>query len=76
MTGYLPIGFEFAAEITFPISEASSSGILNCSAQIFGLLVTEGCTRIVSCWSEDGCISTTTHTVDYDVSALFSQPSE
>ncbi|XP_076823376.1 choline/ethanolamine transporter flvcr2a-like [Clavelina lepadiformis] len=40
MTGYLPIGFEFAAEITFPVSEGSSSGLLNASAQIFGILFT------------------------------------
>ncbi|XP_002125691.2 LOW QUALITY PROTEIN: choline/ethanolamine transporter flvcr2a [Ciona intestinalis] len=40
MTGYLPIGFEFAAEITFPESEATSSGLLNVSAQIFGIVLT------------------------------------
>ena len=28
MTGYLPIGFEFGAEITYPQSEATSSGLL------------------------------------------------
>ena len=48
MTGYLPIGFEFGAEITYPESEASSSGLLNCAAQVFGLLVTEGCARLIS----------------------------
>lgn len=37
MTGYLPIGFEFAAEITFPESEATSSGLLNVSAQVSSL---------------------------------------
>jgi FLVCR family feline leukemia virus subgroup C receptor-related protein len=34
MTGYLPVGFEFAAEITFPESEGTSSGLLNASAQV------------------------------------------
>ena len=34
MTGYLPIGFEVGAEITYPISEATSSGLLNVSAQV------------------------------------------
>ena len=34
MTGYLPLGFEFAAEITFPESEGTSSGLLNASAQV------------------------------------------
>ena len=28
MTGYLPIGFEFGAEITYPESEATSSALL------------------------------------------------
>ena len=28
MTGYLPIGFEFGAEITYPQSEATSSALL------------------------------------------------
>uniref|UniRef100_A0A915B322 Choline/ethanolamine transporter FLVCR1 n=1 Tax=Parascaris univalens TaxID=6257 RepID=A0A915B322_PARUN len=40
MTGYLPIGFEFAAEITFPIAEGTTSGLLNASAQVFGVLMT------------------------------------
>ncbi len=37
MTGYLPVGFEFAAEITFPESEGTSSGLLNASAQVLTL---------------------------------------
>ncbi|CAG0882020.1 unnamed protein product [Darwinula stevensoni] len=40
MTGYLPLGFEFAVELTFPEPEGTTSGLLNCSAQIFGLLIT------------------------------------
>lgn len=39
MTGYLPLGFEFAVELTYPESEGTSSGLLNCSAQVtFSLL--------------------------------------
>lgn len=34
MTGYLPLGFEFAAELTYPEAEAISSGLLNASAQV------------------------------------------
>uniref|UniRef100_A0A1I7XF20 MFS domain-containing protein n=1 Tax=Heterorhabditis bacteriophora TaxID=37862 RepID=A0A1I7XF20_HETBA len=34
MTGYLPIGFEFAAEITYPAAEGTTSGLLNASAQV------------------------------------------
>ncbi|XP_072285149.1 choline/ethanolamine transporter FLVCR2 isoform X2 [Pyxicephalus adspersus] len=40
MTGYLPLGFEFAAELTYPESEGTSSGLLNMSAQVFGLIFT------------------------------------
>ena len=42
MTGYLPVGFEFAAELTFPESEGTSSGLLNASAQVFGIILTMG----------------------------------
>lgn len=34
MTGYLPVGFEFAAELTYPESEGTSSGLLNACAQV------------------------------------------
>lgn len=40
MTGYLPIGFEFAAEITYPVPEGTSTGLLNCMAQVFGVIMT------------------------------------
>jgi FLVCR family feline leukemia virus subgroup C receptor-related protein len=40
MTGYLPVGFEFAAELTYPESEGTSSGLLNASAQVFGIILT------------------------------------
>ncbi|XP_059176363.1 heme transporter FLVCR2-like [Physella acuta] len=42
MTGYLPVGFEFAAELTFPESEGTSSGLLNASAQVFAIILTLG----------------------------------
>ncbi len=41
MTGYLPLGFEFAAEITFPESEGTSSGLLNASAQVSASIETK-----------------------------------
>jgi len=34
MTGYLPVGFELAAEVTYPEPEGTSSGLLNTSAQV------------------------------------------
>ncbi|KAK0426504.1 hypothetical protein QR680_009742 [Steinernema hermaphroditum] len=47
MTGYLPIGFEFAAEITFPINEGTTSGLLNGSAQVFGVGMTLGMGKVM-----------------------------
>lgn len=40
MTGYLPLGFEFAVEITYPEPEGTSSGLLNAAAQVLGILFT------------------------------------
>lgn len=40
MTGYLPVGFELAAEVTYPEPEGSSCGLLNSSAQVFGIIFT------------------------------------
>ncbi|XP_053689572.1 feline leukemia virus subgroup C receptor-related protein 2-like [Sabethes cyaneus] len=40
MTGFQPIGYEFAAELTFPEPEGPVSGILNISTQIFGIVIT------------------------------------
>ncbi|XP_069675406.1 choline/ethanolamine transporter flvcr2a-like [Periplaneta americana] len=40
MTGYLGIGYEFAAELTYPIAEGTSSGLLNASSEVFGVIFT------------------------------------
>lgn len=40
MTGYLPVGFEFGAELTYPEPEGTSSGLLNASSQVFGIIFT------------------------------------
>ncbi|XP_026745794.1 feline leukemia virus subgroup C receptor-related protein 2-like isoform X1 [Trichoplusia ni] len=40
MTGYLPVGFEFASEVTYPEPEGTTSGILNAVVQVFGILTT------------------------------------
>jgi MFS transporter, FLVCR family, feline leukemia virus subgroup C receptor-related protein len=40
MTGYLGIGFEYAAELTYPIQEGTSSGLLNMSSELFGIIFT------------------------------------
>jgi FLVCR family feline leukemia virus subgroup C receptor-related protein len=53
MTGYLPIGFEFGAEITYPQSEATSSALLNLSIAISALTMTAGCQAVLEGSSED-----------------------
>ncbi|XP_015592597.1 feline leukemia virus subgroup C receptor-related protein 2 isoform X7 [Cephus cinctus] len=40
MTGYLPVGFEFATELTYPEPEGTSAGILNAGTQAFGIAFT------------------------------------
>lgn len=40
MTGLLPVGFELAAELTFPEPEGTSSGLLNLASQVFGIAFT------------------------------------
>ncbi|XP_067212022.1 heme transporter FLVCR2 isoform X2 [Linepithema humile] len=40
MTGYLPVGFEFAAELTYPEPEGTAAGLLNAVVQIFGIAFT------------------------------------
>ncbi|XP_068437205.1 heme transporter FLVCR2 isoform X4 [Clinocottus analis] len=50
MTGYLPLGFEFAVELTYPESEGTSSGLLNCSAQICGIIFTISQGKLIDRW--------------------------
>jgi FLVCR family feline leukemia virus subgroup C receptor-related protein len=40
MTGYLGIGYEFAAELTYPVPEGTSSGLLNAASEVFGVMFT------------------------------------
>uniref|UniRef100_A0A182JVD2 Major facilitator superfamily (MFS) profile domain-containing protein n=1 Tax=Anopheles christyi TaxID=43041 RepID=A0A182JVD2_9DIPT len=40
MTGFQPIGYEFAAELTFPEPDGPVMGILNISTQVFGIVIT------------------------------------
>ncbi|XP_003371565.1 feline leukemia virus subgroup C receptor-related protein 2 [Trichinella spiralis] len=51
MTGYLPLGLEYAAEITYPISEGITSGIMNGSAQVFGVILTMSVGQILQRFS-------------------------
>uniref|UniRef100_A0A6G1SHD3 Putative MFS-type transporter C09D4.1 n=1 Tax=Aceria tosichella TaxID=561515 RepID=A0A6G1SHD3_9ACAR len=53
MTGYLPLGFEFAAEITYPHPANTPAGLLNLSAQVFGVVLTYSSSLIVDQESGD-----------------------
>ncbi|GMT27943.1 hypothetical protein PFISCL1PPCAC_19240, partial [Pristionchus fissidentatus] len=55
MTGYLPIGFEFAAELTFPAAEGTVGGLLNAAAQIFGMALTSGAGELINSVSVFSC---------------------
>lgn len=38
MNGYLTVGYEFGAELTYPESEATSSGLLNAGGELCGVI--------------------------------------
>ncbi|XP_056638267.1 uncharacterized MFS-type transporter C09D4.1 isoform X1 [Diorhabda sublineata] len=40
MTGLLPVGFELAAELTYPTPEGTSAGLLNCACNALGIIFT------------------------------------
>ncbi|KAG8190182.1 hypothetical protein JTE90_011907 [Oedothorax gibbosus] len=41
LTSFLPIGYEYAIEITYPLSELVCACMINTSTQIFGIIITE-----------------------------------
>merc|ERR1719468_732194 len=48
MTGYLPVGYEFAVELTYPESEGTSCGLLNYSSEAFGVVYTHITGKLIS----------------------------
>lgn len=48
MTGYLPVGYEFAAELTYPEPEGTTAGMLNLSMQVFGIILTLGASALLN----------------------------
>ncbi|XP_012535603.1 uncharacterized MFS-type transporter C09D4.1 isoform X2 [Monomorium pharaonis] len=52
MTGYLPVGFELAAELTFPEPEGTSTGLLNAVVQIFGIAFTPLYRYLLNIWED------------------------
>ncbi|XP_033228575.1 feline leukemia virus subgroup C receptor-related protein 2 [Belonocnema kinseyi] len=52
MTGYLPVGFEFAAELTYPEPEGTSAGLLNAMTQVFGIAFTSISGFLITEWGD------------------------
>nr|CAD7201540.1 unnamed protein product [Timema douglasi] len=52
MTGYLGIGYEFAAELTYPEPEGTSSGIMNAASEIFGVTFTLIAGEVLEVWGD------------------------
>lgn len=52
MTGYLPVGFEFAAELTYPEPEGTSAGLLNAMVQVFGVAFTMLYGKLFEIWGD------------------------
>ncbi|XP_046430582.1 uncharacterized MFS-type transporter C09D4.1 isoform X1 [Neodiprion virginianus] len=50
MTGYLPVGFEFATELTYPEPEGTSAGLLNAATQVLGILFTLLYSHLFTIW--------------------------
>ncbi|XP_056915423.1 feline leukemia virus subgroup C receptor-related protein 2 [Takifugu flavidus] len=50
MSGYLPLGFEYGIELTYPEAEGTSSGMLNVLAQIFGIIFTICDEKVIDKW--------------------------
>ncbi|GIY28888.1 hypothetical protein CEXT_70431, partial [Caerostris extrusa] len=47
LTSFLPIGFEYGIEVTYPQSEVVCACILNTSTMIFGIILTEMLSHIL-----------------------------
>lgn len=48
----MPVGFEFAAELTYPEPEGTSSGLLNAGVQVVGILFTMLYSEILNRFSD------------------------
>lgn len=52
----LPVGIDFGVEITYPIAEPISTGLLMSFAQLFGIVTVISCTALVSAFDKKGCV--------------------
>lgn len=54
MNGYLLVGYELSAELTYPEPEGTSTGLLNSSGQVFGIAFVMAYSEILDRWSVVG----------------------
>ncbi|KAE8740737.1 hypothetical protein FOCC_FOCC013757 [Frankliniella occidentalis] len=47
LAGYIPVGFEFAAELTYPAPEGTSSGLLSAAGMLMAVVFTLVCERLL-----------------------------
>jgi len=52
----LPVGIDFGVEMTYPIAEPVSTGLLMSTAQFFGIIMTVSCTALVAELEKPGCL--------------------
>jgi len=48
MMPLLPLGYDLACEITYPVGEAMTGGMLNIGGQIFGIILTYGLSPLIT----------------------------
>jgi len=53
MNGYLTVGYEFGAELTYPESEATFSGLLNASGEFCGVIAVVGAGIVLKEWGKN-----------------------
>ena len=52
----LPVGIDFGVELTHPVGESISTGVLMSSGQIFGIILTIGCSVLITEKGNSGII--------------------
>ena len=52
----MAIGFELGVEVTYPIDESYSTGILMLSGELFGIISTAICSTLIDKYKKTGCI--------------------
>ncbi|XP_034239938.1 uncharacterized MFS-type transporter C09D4.1-like isoform X3 [Thrips palmi] len=52
-TGYVPIGYEFGAELTYPHSESTAVGLLNAAGESIGIALVLGAGEVVQIYGNE-----------------------